>query len=311
MNLNTVSQTNQQMPQALKPGRQSLIELMNQLEDVWQHTDLILASLSVEERKQKHATGWMTFGDLPYHLAYFDRELVAEPIRLGKQLPEDKQQVFKTGREVDAWNLKRFSERPAGQSFEEDIALMRASREAIRKAVSGLNDSDLDAPSFFFLPGNGWRSIRFALSVSLMHTYAHMVRTRLRLKKQVALPTEATIHRVLNTLFGDIMPTLLNREEAQKAPFTAVMAIKGRGGGDWALRVKNASLVTGEGKPVDAGLVMTYKDADAFFRSTLNLQNPIIALITGNLRIKGINHMSRFGKLFAPPKPDQVVPIQA
>jgi hypothetical protein len=56
-----------------------------------------------------------------------------------------------------------------------------------------------------------------------------------------------------------------------------------------------------------ADLTMLYRDGDTFLAIAKNVQNPMLAMLTGKLRVQGLRNMGTFGKLFAEPKPDQVL----
>jgi hypothetical protein len=289
----------------------TLAGLMAKFEDIWRHSDTLFNSLSPEDQAKQHAKGWLTFGDLPYHMAYFDHDLVANGIQLGDKVPESQlstwQQEFRTLKDVDRWNEHKFAERPEGQTFEQAMEILKQSHDSVREAVSGLTDANLEDPVYLFLPGAGWKTVRFALCAGIMHSYNHLTRTRLRLHKSPPPLEPGTVETVLNTMFCDFMPNFVDRELAEKTPLTAVMSVKGAGGGHWTLRVNEGRCQASVGQASDADLVMTYANSDAFARMMLGLQNPMLLMLTGKIRVKGFGKMGTFGKLFSPPKPDQVL----
>ena len=64
--------------------------LLADLDDLWQNLDAIFVSLGSSDWSRQHGPHW-TFADVPYHLAYFDREIVAHPIERGPDLPTAEQ----------------------------------------------------------------------------------------------------------------------------------------------------------------------------------------------------------------------------
>ena len=52
------------------------------LESIWRCYDAAFESLGPSDWSRKHGKDW-TVADVPYHLAYFDRELVVGPIERG------------------------------------------------------------------------------------------------------------------------------------------------------------------------------------------------------------------------------------
>jgi hypothetical protein len=85
------------------------------------------------------------------------------------------------------------------------------------------------------------------------------------------------------------------------------MSVGGAGGGDWTIRVADGVCYVTEGCAGAADLTMTYRDADTFLATAKNVQNPMLAMLTGKLHVQGFRNMGTFGKLFAEPKPDQVL----
>lgn len=279
--------------------------LMGQLEEIWGHVDTLLDPLTPADWWRKHGKDWV-FADLPYHLGYFDRETVAEPIRIGPDLPAADQKLMRTMGEIDAWNARKFAERRPGQSVGESLAQMRASRDAVRQAVAGLTDADLGRRAFIPLAGCGWLNVGLALQSCLVHTWAHFVEARLRLKQAAPIPSPAITHTALSFFLG-MMPMMISRDKLPARPFTAVMRVGGPGGGDWTIRVADGACTVREARADLADLTMTYRDAVTFLATAKNAQNPMLAMLIGKIRVQGFRNVGTFGKLFAEPKPDQVL----
>src|SRR6266545_6043618 len=283
----------------------TLATLTGQLEEIWCHLDTLLEPLTPADWQRKHGKDWI-FADLPYHLGYYDRDTVADPIRIGTNLPANQQQLMRSMGELDAWNARKFSERRPGQSVGESLAQMRASRDAVRQAVAGLTDADLDRRVFIPLVGCDWVTVRLALQSCLIHTWSHFTEARLRLKQAAPIPSPAITHAALS-FFLSMMPMMVSRDNLPTGPFTAVMSIGGAGGGDWTIRVANGACRVSEGRASAADLTMTYRDGYTFLATAKNVENPMLAMLTGKLRVQRFRHMGTFGKLFAEPKPDQVL----
>jgi hypothetical protein len=90
-------------------------------------------------------------------------------------------------------------------------------------------------------------------------------------------------------------------------PFTALMSVGGPGGGDWTARIAGGTCTVSEERDSTADITMTYRDADTFLTTMRGMQNPMVAMLTGRIRVRGFRNMGTFGKLFAEPKPDQVL----
>jgi hypothetical protein len=283
----------------------SLATLIAQLEEIWRHVDTLLDPLTPADWQRKHGKDWI-FADLPYHLAYYDRDTVAKPIRIGQDLPSDQQKLMRTMGELDAWNARKFAERRPGQSVDESLAHMRASRDAVRQAVAGLSDADLDRRVFIHLVGCGWVTVRLALQSCLVHTWAHFTEARLRLKRDSPIPSLSIVHTSLGFFLG-MLPMMISRDKIPARPFTTMMSIGGPGGGNWTVRIANGTCTVAEERADTADMVMTYRDAETFVTTMRGMQNPMLAMLTGKIRVRGFRNMGTFGTLFAEPKPDQIL----
>ena len=143
--------------------------LLADLEGLWRRFDELVATLRSDDWSGKHGQHW-TFADVPYHLAYFDLDVIATAIRRGLNVPVG-EQVLRTEAEQDAWNEIRFTGRPAGTTPQQCLEQMRAGRQAIRNAVANLSEADLERPVFIPLVGLGWVSVRVALENCYSHTW--------------------------------------------------------------------------------------------------------------------------------------------
>jgi putative sterol carrier protein len=140
------------------------------------------------------------------------------------------------------------------------------------------------------------------------HTWNHRVQLRLVLKRSAtALPPAAT-HRALG-FYASVIPTMVNREAAANANFTAVMEFTEPGGGAWTFRVVRGTVGVAEELAPTAEVVMT-QSPETFVKTMAGMHNPMLAMLTGQIKARGIRKMSTFGKLFAPPKPDQIIPSE-
>jgi hypothetical protein len=283
----------------------TLTTLMAQLEEIWRHVDTLLDPLTPAEWQRKHGKDWV-FADLPYHLGYYDLDTVATPIGKGTDVPADEQKLMRTMGELDAWNARKFAERRPDQPVSESLAQMRASREALRENVARLSDADLDRRVFIHLVGCGWVTVRLALQSCLVHTWAHFTEARLRLNHDLPIPSPSIVHTSLG-FFLSMLPMMISRGAMPVRPFTVVMSIGGPGGGDWTVRITNGACTVSEERDDAAAIIMTYRNAETFVTTMRGMQNPMIAMFTGKIRVRGFRNMGTFGKLFAEPKPDQVL----
>lgn len=69
------------------------------------------------------------------------------------------EQFLRTEAEQEAWNEITLTQRPTATTLERCLEQMWASRQAIRDAVTGLSEADLERPVFLPLVGLGWVSV--------------------------------------------------------------------------------------------------------------------------------------------------------
>src|SRR5690348_14244817 len=94
------------------------LRLVEDLESLWALYDQVFDALDATQWQRKHGKDWVV-ADLPYHLFYFDRDIVLATLRRGAQLPpEVLRSVPRSMRELDAWNEREFGQRPKNESPE-------------------------------------------------------------------------------------------------------------------------------------------------------------------------------------------------
>jgi hypothetical protein len=289
--------------------RSELATLGDELESTWSCLDDLFASFGPADWSRRLGPDW-TYRDLPYHLSYFDHDLVVTGLERGRDVPLDEQHVQRTPRELDAWNARWFAARPADETVEQSLARMQRSRDEIRRQIERLSDDDLEAPVFLKLVGCGWVSAGALIGAGVAHTWAHYTEARLRLGRSGPLPSDDATHRTLGFFMG-FMPAFASRDEAAKGPFTAVMRFEGPGGGAWTIHAADGVVTSTEGAAPNADLVMT-QTADTFEKGHSKIGNPMLLMLTGQIKVKGWRHLGRFGRLMGMPRPDTVIePIRA
>ena len=279
--------------------------LLADLDDLWQNLDAIFVSLGPSDWPRQHGPHW-TFADVPYHLAYFDQEIVARPLEQGPDLPTAEQWAARASPEVNAWNARRFAERPATQTVDQSLEQMRASRTAIQGVVGAMHDTDLARPTWFPLLVGGWLPARTVLEGCRFHTWSHFMELRLRHPESTRRSTpglrEATIHRAL----GDAMsffPLALNRAQAATAQFNLVMEFTGPGEGAWTIGVADGACTVAEGWPARFDLVIT-QSSETFMKARIGMLDPMVAIQSGEIKVQNIENMGTFAMLFPPQQPD-------
>jgi putative sterol carrier protein len=268
--------------------------LLADLEGLWQRFDELVGTLGADDWSGKHGEHW-TFTDVPYHLAYFDMDVIATAITRGMNVPSN-EQILRTEAEQDAWNEIRFTQRPAGTTPKQCLEQMWASRQAIRNAIAALSEEDLERPVFIPLVGLGWVSIRMALETSYSHTWNHFMQLRFWMKCNAILPDSEQTHRALSYFMASFAQRL-NREQAAQTNLTMVMEFSGPGGGVWTLHVAEGICWVSEGRAVHADLVII-QSPETFVRTRTGIENPTLALWRGKIKVHGLRNLGTFEKLF-------------
>jgi hypothetical protein len=286
-----------------------LAGLLADLEDVWRCLDELFDGLKPSDWSRRHGPDW-TYADLPYHLSYFDEEIVRRPIELGGDVPLEAQRVMRTINDLNAWNARMFAGRPSDETPARSRERMRAVRDGLRALIARLDDRDLERPAFISLVGVGWVTVRLALTAGVAHTWTHFQEARLRLGRSGPLPGASSTHRTLG-FFMELMPRFADPREVAKGPFTAVMAFTGPGGGAWTIRADGRTISTIEGAADNPDVTVT-QSAETFEKTHSKLTHPMVLILTGQVKVRGWRSMGRFGKLLAFPGPDAVVePVRA
>ena len=279
--------------------------LLGNLENLWQGIDEFLGTLGPDDWTRPHGPDW-AFADLPYHLSYFDREIIARAIELGPDIPADEQQVWSSFNDLNAWNDQRFTQRPVGQTPEQSLEQMRASRDEIRRVAGQMGDADLERPTFIPI-FEGWLNAAAVLAACGAHTWNHHTELRLRLDRTSPQPSPAATHSAL-AFYTTLIPHVsLDRDQAANRQFTTVMEFTGPGSGAWTVRVANGSCNCSEERAGQPDLVLT-QSPETFVKTLAGMQDPAAAIESGVIKVQGIENMPTYGGLFPPVDPSQVIP---
>jgi len=268
--------------------------LLADLEGLWRRFDELVGTLGPGDWSGKHGQHW-TFSDVPYHLAYFDLDVIATAIRRGLNVPVG-EQILRTETEQDAWNEIRFTRRPAGTTPQQCLEQMRAARQAVRDAVANLSVADLERSVFIPLVGLGWVSVRVALETCYSHTWNHFMQLRFWMKSNASTPSPAQTHCALSYFMASYARNM-DRQQAAQTRLTTVMEFTGPGGGAWTLRVADGNCWISGGRAARADLVIV-QSPETFVRTRTGIEHPTLALWTGKIKVRGWDKLGAFEKVF-------------
>jgi hypothetical protein len=276
----------------------SLASLKAELESSWALFDTIWKPFTAADWKRKFGKAW-TYAEQPYHLAYFDGTL-AKFLALGANAPADRLHM-KTFGDIHAWNAREFAARGPNHGIQDTLAAMHKSRDDIRAQLSRMTEADLDAKAWMPLIF-GWCTKRDLIQAIVVHNVAEYWKLWIRTGKKAPAPSPSAVHFRLSFMMK-LMPASMNKTLAQK-PFTMVWNFTGPGGGSWTFSVANGACTVSESAAASSDLSITMLPEN-FHRIVAKMTPPPLLMLTGQMKVKGLTKMARFGKLFPEPRPDQ------
>lgn len=196
---------------------------------------------------------------------------------------------------IDAWNARMFAARPVYQIPEQSVCRWQLSCEAIYRLAARMNDADLERPVWMPLFW-GWVTVRDTLESCHNHDWSIFTQLRCYMGRTEPVPSPAVTHGYLES-WMNVLPALLNQATADGQQFTTVMAFTDPDVGVWTVRVADGAATVSEGAVADADLVVT-QSAVAFEKSIRRMQNPIQAILAGEIYFSNFESLVNFGKLF-------------
>jgi hypothetical protein len=281
-------------------NREQLESLQAQLEEMWTHLDTLFAKLNETNGwGQKHGPDW-TFADVPYHLAYCNRDVVTRGLQLGPDYPEAEQELLASPQALPEWNERKFSERPSGQTAAESVAQWRNSCDAIRRLTASMNDADLGRPCWqpIFM---GWATAAHLLAFGLTHDWSEFTQLRIHMGLSEPTPSPAITRAYLGAMLN-FFPMMLNKEAANgepfnERPFKAVMAFTDPEVGAWTIQVADGVATLNYGAAKDADLVMT-QSSETFEKTFRGIHDPAEAIQSDQAQVNDFESLAKFGQLF-------------
>lgn len=281
--------------------------LIAQLENLWACFDDLFDSFSADDWQRKHGADW-TLADVPYHLAYFDNEMIAYPLAAGPEFPESERIQLDSLAALQRWNASQFARRSAYSEPDKAVARWRATRNEMLKQLRSLNDADLKRPTWLALSqARGWRTAEYVCRYCIAHGWNEFMELRHYAERETANPAPAVTHTALAVFIG-LYQSLLDNEAAGDADFTLVWEITGPGGGSWTTRVADgkASLHEGGATAADLTLRMSPPQFALWWDGQIDLSE---AAASGQISVSDQKSLATFNTLFPPRDPDVAWPI--
>ena len=264
-------------------------KILANLETIWTALDAFYQQFSPQDWSRKHGKEW-TFADMPYHLAYFNQTAI-DGIREG-----DQKRTSHTLEEHDAWNDAHFAQRPSSQTGAKGLDYLHTTQAALRDAATRLAP---ETPVFLPLViVGGWRTMTFVLDYLLYHTWLHFTESHLRFTRQLPDLPASLVNRTLN--FG--MQTLgecLLPEDLTRVDLVTIIQLTGAGGGSWTFTMHDGKCLVDTQAAMHADAEITTDIATHLKTSYYGMEHPLLSLLMGKTRIKGLAKSQQFQKIFA------------
>jgi hypothetical protein len=276
--------------------RTQLDDLMVRIEEMWGHLHTLFEDLNTSDGwDQKHGPDW-TFADVPYHLTYFNRDLVVRSLELGLNHAKEEVEPLVTPENLSDWNTSKLAQRPAYQTPLQSVSRWQVSCEEIYRLTARLNDADLDQHLFWMPLLEGPVTIRRGLELCLNHDWSMFTQLRIHMGRTEPLPNPAITRGYLGSTIKSF-PMLLNKSVVNHQQFTAVLAFADPGVGAWTIRVTDGAATAREGDATNPDLVMT-QSAEAFEKYIRHIQTPGQAIQAGEIQVSSFESLDTFGQLF-------------
>lgn len=283
--------------------RRTIAESLEDLEALWTGFDTIWDAFGPDDWTRPYGKEW-TFADQPFHMAYFDRVIVNDPMEAGPDLPARERWTTDTTRQLNDWNAREFALRPSDETPERSRERWQAERDRLRTLLSKHTDADLDAwPHYLHLMGGDGFTLRDGITSSIVHNWGELSELRHRAGRlELPLPARATTTAVS---FYVLFLSLVAKPSKATKPFTLGVALTGPGGGEWSIRVTPEGSEARIGGVGDADLAFTMSPDDFNMMLIRQATNPMVGMLSGRVKVKGLMRLPAMRRLFPEPGMDE------
>jgi DinB family protein len=264
-------------------------QALTDLETIWASLDSFYQRFSPQDWVRKHGKDW-TFADMPYHLAYFNQTVINNIQNDGGG------QARLTLQELNTWNDAHFAKRPASQAGANGLAYLHETQAALRQLVTQYPP---ETPVFLpLIIVGGWRSLTFALNYLLDHTWLHFTESHLRYDQNLPGLPPVLVNHALNFSM-EMARGALRSEDLVGVNLVTILRLTGDGGGVWTFTMRDGKCQLEANAAPQADAEITTDIATYLKTSVHHMQSPILALLLGRTKIKGMAGGQQFQKIFA------------
>jgi SCP-2 sterol transfer family len=282
-------------------AKQTLAEVRAGLEGMWSAFDTIYSSFGPAEWARKYGKDW-TFADQPFHMAYFDREVVNVPLEAAEAMPQSERWSFGSPNGINAWNAREFAKRPAGETPARSIDRTHEEHDRMRRNIDSLTDADLDTKLVWQPPFGQMGTARDSVLGAVIHSWGELSELRFRANRRaVAVPPSAT--KLATSFYANFLSFFAKPERAS-TPFGLTIDLTGPGGGTYGIRLADGKVVAHDGAEQAADVTIRTTPDDFNVVMIRHAVNPMVAMLTGRLKVRGLTRMPKMRSLFPEPGPD-------
>jgi hypothetical protein len=121
----------------------------------------------------------------------------------------------------------------------------------------------------------------------------------LRLQRDVpaAAADPAITRAALNFILQFWLPCVIDRQAASQIALQIEWTFTGPGGGQWTMYITAGQAVVREGRSKQPDLTFTQSPA-TFVKTIHRLHDPMTAMLTGEIKVRGFERMGDFDRLF-------------
>lgn len=281
--------------------------LTAQLENLWACFDTLFDSFGVEDWQRKHGDDW-TLADVPYHLAYFDNEIIAYPLAAGPALPDSDRIELDSVAALQRWNASQFARRSAYSEPDKAVARWRTTRAEILEQLHTLTDADLDRTTWMGLTlSRGWRTAEYTCTLCLAHGWNELMQLLYHAGRETPAPAPEVTHNAVAEYIR-LFQALLDPQADRSTRLSMVWDITGSGGGQWTVRAADGTTQLHDGADPDADLTMRMSPLVFSLLWNGKLDLPA-AVDSGQIDVTNVNALTTFQLLFPPPDPNGALPV--
>jgi hypothetical protein len=268
---------------------------LNQLETLWLELDRLFGSLTADEWVRPHGPN-RTFADVPMHLANFDREVIVASLAHEAKTIWSQHSGLKLPINITHWPPAQV-EVTAHLSLQTRLNQMKAARDSVRMALLALTDDDLDRPIWLAIQNCGWVRLQVGLAACHWHAWDHCIQAHLRLKLVAPSSDPVSTYAALNFMLHFWLVSIIDQRAAREIEMQIEWTFTGSGGGQWTMDIADGQVIVNEGQALKPDIAFI-QSPETFVKTLHRLHDPMVALLTGEMKVRGFECMHDFDRLF-------------